>query len=93
MNSKNHSIRFKAKKYLKGFITKKINDLVRFNESLFDSDVIITLDNNEPGGNKIREILVIIPDHDLFTKKQYNTFEDSSTKVAKCQQKQTIKIK
>lgn len=93
MNTRIQSIGFKAKEELTEFVTKKVNDLARFNERIFDSEVILKLDNNETGENKICEIRLMIPGNDLFAKRQCSTFEEATKQVVEALQKQIEKIK
>ncbi len=93
MNTRIQSIGFKAKEELTEFVTKKVNDLARFNESIFTSEVILKLDNNETGENKICEIRLMIPGNDLFAIRQCSTFEEATKQVVEALQKQIEKIK
>lgn len=92
MNTRIQSIGFKAKEELTEFVTKKVNDLARFNESIFSSEVILKLDNNATGENKICEIRLMIPGNDLFAKRQSSTFEEATKQVVEALQKQIEKI-
>lgn len=92
MNTRIQSIGFKAKEELTEFVTKKVNDLARFNESIFSSEVILKLDNNATGENKICEIRLMIPGNDLFAKMQSSTFEEATKQVVEALQKQIEKI-
>ena len=93
MNTRIQTIGFKAKEKLTEFVTKKVNDLARFNESIFSSEVILKLENDETGENKICEIRLMIPGNDLFAKRQSSTFEEATKQVVEALQKQIEKIK
>jgi putative sigma-54 modulation protein len=71
------SLHFTADKKLLTFINEKVNKLTQFNESIVDSEVILRLDKSSTADNKIAEIKLRVRGHEMFAKKQCESFEEA----------------
>ncbi len=88
-----HSIRFDADQKLINFIQKKANKLDRFFDRIIDGEVYMRLDKDENMENKIIEIKLNIPRHQLFAKERAKTFEQASDMAIEALKRQIIKHK
>jgi putative sigma-54 modulation protein len=77
MDVKISSVHFDADKKLIEFITKKVNKLDKFYDTIIKAEVILRLEKTQDEENKIAEIRIYIPGNDLFAKKQSKSFEES----------------
>lgn len=72
------SVHFDADKKLLSFIDEKVNKLSQFNENIVDCDVILRLDKSSTADNKIAEIKLRVKGHEMFAKKQCESFEEAT---------------
>jgi putative sigma-54 modulation protein len=93
MNIRINSVKFDADKKLENFIESKISKLNKVNDDIIGVEVILKLDANPTGENKISEIKVEIPGNDLFVKKQSKTFEESTDLAVEALKRQLQKNK
>jgi putative sigma-54 modulation protein len=75
MKIKIHTVHFNADIKLERIIEEKIKKLVKFYDNIIGAEVILRLANTHKPENKIIEVRLEIPGNDLFSKKQYSTFE------------------
>lgn len=87
------SVHFKTDVKLENFIEKKVNKLSGMIEGVMGSEVVLKLDNSESRENKIAEIRLQIKGHDLYAKKQSNTFEHATDTAVDALKKQLEKYK
>jgi putative sigma-54 modulation protein len=88
-----HSVHFTADQKLKDFVSAKINKLTQFSDRLLKAEVFFRLEPNAPEGNKITEIKIEMPGHELFAKKQSTTFEEAADEAVEALRKQLQKVK
>ncbi|SKC83955.1 HPF/RaiA family ribosome-associated protein [Ohtaekwangia koreensis] len=68
---------FKARQTLIDFVEEKVGKLESLSDRILEGRVNLKLDNSETGENKICEIKLVIPGHDLFASRQSDTFENA----------------
>lgn len=88
-----HSIRFDADVKLLDFIQKKAGKLDTFFERIIDGEVMLRLDNDTQNENKIVEIKLNIPGHQLFAKEKSKSFEAATDSAIEALRKQLTKYK
>lgn len=72
------SVNFNADKKLVEFVQRKMDKLDQFYDRIIDGEVFLKVDNNHTKQNKITEIKINIPGHDLVVKKQCKSFEEAT---------------
>ena len=78
MNVNIQSLHFVADSKLVAFIEKKVAKLSQFHERITKVDVFLKLDNVSHNiKDKVAEIKVHVPKHDLFVKHSSKSFEES----------------
>jgi putative sigma-54 modulation protein len=78
MNVNIQTVRFDADDKLVAYVNKKLNKLSTFHDQIIKVDVFLKLDNVvHTIKDKIAEIKVHIPHHDLFVKSSSKSFEES----------------
>ena len=87
------SIRFNADRKLLDFIQKKVDKLETFYDHIINGQVYLKLENVEDEANKISEIKLMIPGHQLFAKEQCKTFEEATDLAIESLRKQIEKHK
>jgi putative sigma-54 modulation protein len=70
---------FKAQSKLTDYIESHVSKLATLDAEIMQARVILKIDKSDTGENKICELTVIIPGHNLFAKKQCATFEEAVT--------------
>lgn len=93
MYVKINSVQFKADVKLTTFIENRVKKLELFHDSILGADVYLRLDKNKAIDNKICEIKLHIPGHELFAKKQCNSFEEATDEAAEAMRRQIRKLK
>jgi putative sigma-54 modulation protein len=93
VNLKITSVHFDADKKLLEFIQEKVNKLGQFYDKIIDGDVILKVDNNPTGENKVAEIKLSVPGNDIFAKKQCKTFEEATDLAVEALRRQLKKHK
>ena len=87
------SLKFKASSKLNEFIEDKIGRLVKNLPHLTGVDVVLKLEQDHEHGNKIVDIRLHVPNHDLFASKQAKTFEEACLEACDALRNQIEKIK
>jgi len=78
MNVTIQTLHFEADSKLVEFIEKKVSKLSQFHERITKVDVFLKLDNvAHKIKDKVAEIKVHVPKHDLFVKHSSKSFEES----------------
>ena len=78
MNVKIQTVRFEADTKLVGYINRKLQKLNTFHDRIIKVDVFLKLDNVvHKIKDKIAEIRIQIPRHQLFVKSTSKSFEQS----------------
>ncbi len=94
MEVKINSVHFNADQKLVEFVTKKVNKLDTFFDSIINAEVILKVAKPEAANNKVAELKVSIPANDyLFAKKQADTFEEATDLAIDAIKKQLGKYK
>jgi len=82
MNLHIHTVHFEADAKLVEYVTRKVEKLTTFHDSLIKVEVFLKLDNVvHVIKDKVVEIKVQVPRHDLFTKCSTKQFEESFDKA------------
>lgn len=93
VNLKITSVHFDADKKLLEFIHEKVDKLGQFYDKIIDGDVILKIDNNSTGENKVAEIKLSVPGNDIFAKKQCKSFEEATDLAVEALRRQLKKHK
>lgn len=72
------SVNFAADQKLINFIQAKLDKLDQFYDRVIDGEVYLKVDNNHSRQNKISEIKLNIPGHELVVRKQCKSFEEAA---------------
>lgn len=78
VNLKISSVHFDADKKLLEFVKERVDKLGNYYDKIIDGDVILKIDNNSTGENKIAEIKLSVPGNEIFAKKQCKSFEEAT---------------
>ena len=70
------SVNFNADSSLIDFTQKKVASLEKFHDKIVDAEVFLKVLNTSDKENKITEIKINIPGHELMVKKQAKSFEE-----------------
>lgn len=87
------SVNFTADQKLINFIQAKLDKLDQFYDRVIDGEVFLKVDNNHSKQNKISEIKLNIPGHELVVKKQCKSFEEAAQLGADALRRQLSKHK
>lgn len=93
MDFKVNTVHFTADKKLVDFIHDKVKKLELMNNDIISSEVYLRLDKNDVKENKIAEVKISIPGHELFAKKQCKSFEEAADLAVSALKKQVEKKK
>lgn len=93
MEAKIQSVHFKATEELQEFIQGKVDKLSRISDKFISVDVYLKLDNSNTHDNKVCEMRISIPGHELFAERQCKTFEEATSLVADALHDQLMKRK
>ncbi|HAR20175.1 MAG TPA: ribosome-associated translation inhibitor RaiA [Cytophagales bacterium] len=88
-----HSIHFDADVKLLDYIEKKTNKLHTYFERITDGEIFLKLDKGEALDNKIVEIKLNVPGHEVFVKEKSRTFEAATDIGVEALEKQLKRIK
>ncbi len=87
------SVNFTADQKLVNFIQAKMDKLETYFDRVIDGEVFLKVDNNHTKQNKISEIKLNIPAHELVVKKQCKSFEEAAQLGADALKRQLSKHK
>lgn len=93
VNLKITSVHFDADKKLLEFIHERVDKLGQFYDKIIDGDVILKINNNSTGENKVAEIKLSVPGNDIFAKKQCKSFEEATDLAVEALRRQLKKHK
>jgi putative sigma-54 modulation protein len=93
VNLKISSVHFDADKKLLEFVKERVDKLGNYYDKIIDGDVILKIDNNNTGENKIAEIKLSVPGNDIFAKKQCKSFEEATDSAIEALRRQLKKHK
>lgn len=77
MTTNIQSVHFDADKKLINFANERVNKLKTYYDGLISSEVVLRLDKSSTDENKLVEIKLHAKGHELFSKKQSASFEES----------------
>lgn len=87
------SIHFKADRKLIGFINEKVSKLNQFFEGIISSEIFLRIDKAGDSANKVAEIKINVPGHDLYVKRRCKTFEEAVDTAVEALGRQVKKYK
>lgn len=93
MDFKVNSVHFTVDQKLVDFIHDKVKKLELMNDSIISSEVFLRLDKSSEKENKVAEVKILIPGHELFAKKQCKSFEEAADSAVDALKKQVEKHK
>lgn len=93
VNLKISSVHFDADRKLLEFVKERVDKLGNYYDKIIDGDVILKIDNNNTGENKIAEIKLSVPGNDIFAKKQCKSFEEATDSAIEALRRQLKKHK
>lgn len=88
-----NSVHFTVDQKLVDFIHDKVKKLELMNDSIISSEVFLRLDKSSEKDNKVAEVKILIPGHELFAKKQCKSFEEAADSAVDALKKQVEKYK
>jgi putative sigma-54 modulation protein len=74
------SINCTPREDLLDLINEKLTKLTHFSDRILEAKVILRIEKAESHDNKLVEVRLVIPGHDLFVKKQCDSFEEGVQK-------------
>lgn len=86
-------LHFAPREALKEFINEKVNRLSHQYARIEAAEVTLKLDKSDVTANKICEIRLLVPGHDLFAERQEESFEEAVMNTVDALQKQIEKLK
>ncbi|ANW97403.1 ribosomal subunit interface protein [Wenyingzhuangia fucanilytica] len=87
------SVNFNADKDLVEFVNKKVEGLEKFHDKIVDGEVFLKVQQTSEKENKITELKLNVPGHDLMVKKESKTFEEGISLCADAMKRQLMKVK
>ena len=94
MNINIQSLKFKATEKLVEFIEDKIQRVTKhLQQEATGAEVVLKLEQDHEQGNKIVDIRLNVPGHELFASKQAKTFEEACLEACDALKHQIEKIK
>lgn len=87
------SVNFTADKELVVFVNDKVEGLEKYHDKIVGADVFLKVQQTSEKENKVSELKLNIPGHDLMVKKESRTFEEGISLCADSMKRQLKKIK
>ena len=87
------SVNFNADKDLVEFVNKKVEGLEKFHDKIVDAEIFLKVQQTSEKENKITELKLNIPGHDLMVKKESRTFEEGISLCSDAMKRQLMKTK
>ncbi len=87
------SVNFNADKDLIAFVNKKVEGLEKYHDKIVDGEVFLKVQQTSEKENKITELKLNIPGHDLMVKKESKTFEEGISLCSDAMKRQLMKTK
>lgn len=88
-----NSVHFNADHKLIDFIKKKIDKLSSKNHDIIGGEVFLRLNNSSDKMNKVTEIKLKVAGHDIFAKKESDSFEAAADLAVEALRRQLNKFK
>ena len=70
------SVNFNADNELIQLVEAKVSALTKFHDKIVDAEVFLKVQNTSDKENKITEVKINIPGHELIVKRETRTFEE-----------------
>ena len=86
-----HSNSFHADEKLIDFTEDKVSRLAHFSKSIIEAQITLKIDKSDTNDNKISEIRLVIPGHDLFACKKGPSFEEAIIKTVEAVKQQLMR--
>ena len=93
MDFKVNAVHFTADQKLIDFIHEKVKKLELMNDHIISSEVYLRLDKDAAHENKVAEVKIHVPGHELFAKKQCKSFEEAADSAVQALKKQVERHK
>ena len=87
------SVNFNIDAKLVDFITKKMENLEKYNDRILGAEVFLKVQNTSEKENKISEFKILIPGNDIIFKKTSQTFEEGVNLAVDSLKRQLVKVK
>lgn len=87
------SVNFTADKELIVFVSKKVESLEKYHDKIVGGEVFLKVQQTSEKENKVTELKLNIPGHDLMVKKESKTFEEGISLCVDSMKRQLMKIK
>jgi putative sigma-54 modulation protein len=87
------SIHFKADQDLIAFIQDKVNKLTLFHDKILSGDVTLRIDKDSDRENKVVEIKLHVPGHELFSRRRSSSFEQGTAAASDALRRQISKVR
>jgi putative sigma-54 modulation protein len=87
------SVNFNADVKLIDFIQKKLDKLELFHDHIINGEVFLKIENTSSKENKITEIKLHVPGHEVVVKKQNKSFEAAADMAAEALRRKLLKLK
>jgi len=87
------SIHFDADQKLLHFIKEKVYKLNTFHDRIISGEVFLRLDKSDNHENKVSEVRIKVPGHELFARKQCKSFEEATDHAIDALRTQISRIK
>lgn len=87
------SVNFSADKKLVEFVNKKVEGLEKFHDKIVDCEVFLKVQQTAEKENKLVEIKVNLPGHEIMVKKEAKTFEEATSLATDSMARQVKKTK
>lgn len=88
MNIQIQTLDFSPKQDLLDLVNEKVGKLERFSDRIIECRVTLRVEKADKRDNKICEVRAVIPGHDIFVSKQYESFEEGVQKVTDIMERQ-----
>ena len=87
------SVNFTADKDLITFVEEKTGGMEKFHDKIIDCEVFLKVQQTSEKENKLVELKINIPGHELMVKKEAKTFEEGTLLAVDSMKRQLKKIK
>ena len=87
------SIHFKADQDLISFIQDKVNKLTLFHDKIISGNVTLSLEKDQDRENKVVEIKLHVPGHELFSRRKSSSFEQGTADASDAIRRQITKVR
>lgn len=93
MDLRVQSVNFTADQKLIDFIQQRLDKLEQYHNRIVNGEVFLKVANTTTRQNKVAEVKIHIPGHDLVVKKQCRSFEEATDQSAEALRRQLRKQK